>query len=50
MVALVGFEIEKLETNEFPHFGNQVNEKYLGVSIAYSKDHSILVALSYTTK
>ena len=47
-MALVGFEIEELETNEFPHFGDQVNEKDLSGSIAYLKDHSILVALSYT--
>ena len=34
-MALVGFEIEELETNEFPHFEVQVNEDYLDVSIVY---------------
>ena len=48
MVALVGFEIEELETNEFPHCEAQVNESYLGVSIVYLKAHNILVVLGYT--
>lgn len=38
MVAFVGFEIEKLKTNEFPHLEGQVNADYLGVSIVHSKD------------
>ena len=46
MVALVGFEIEELETNEFPHFEDQVNEDDLSVSVVYLKDHSIV--LGYT--
>ena len=49
MVTLIGFEIEELETNEFPHFRDQADEKYLGVSAAYLKDHDIVVAFSYTT-
>lgn len=48
MVALVGFEIEKLEPNEFPHFDDQVNENYLGVSVVYLNDHGILLVLGYT--
>lgn len=47
-MALVGFEIEELETDEFPHIEVQVNEKYVDVSIVYSKAHSILVVLGYT--
>ena len=43
MVALVGFEIEKLKTNEFPHFEGQVNSNCLGVSILYLDDHSIVL-------
>ena len=50
MVALVGFEIEELETNKFPHLENQVIEKYLGVSVVYLKDRRILVVPSYTVK
>ncbi len=42
MVALVGFEIEELETNEFPHCEDQVNENYPGVSVVYLKDHGIV--------
>ena len=43
MVALVGFEIEKLKTNKFPHLEGQVNANYLGVSIVYLENHSIVL-------
>ena len=50
MVALVGFEIEELETNKFPHFEDRVNENYLGVSVVYLKERRILVVPGYTVK
>lgn len=43
MVTLIGFEIEELETNEFAHIMDQVNKGYLGVSIEYLEDHSIVL-------
>ena len=47
MVALVGFEIEELKTNEFSHFEDQINETYLRVSVVYLEDHGIFVVLEY---
>ena len=49
-MALVGFEIEELETNKFPHCEVEVNEDYLDVRIVYLEAHSILVVLGYTRK
>ena len=43
MVALVGFEIEKLKTNEFPHSECQVDSRYLGGSILCLDDQSIVL-------
>ena len=43
MVAFVGFEIEKLKTNKFPHLEDQMNTNYLGISIVYLEDHSIVL-------